>query len=167
MGLGPGRIPRLGESEQRSRVMRGVFLSGLVVLVMAAGSCGKSEQPSAGEAASAAPAPTPDPHPPIAILNTPGEGAKVPNKSWGTGWALDDSGILSVTATTDGVAVVPARIGDPFPGVKEAHPEMPNNDRAGFIFGLPDLPPGPHTVSVEVVAKDGGRLVLTQHFIVR
>jgi hypothetical protein len=160
-------MPRLGESEQRSRMMRGVLLSGLVLLVMAAGACGKPEQPSAGVAASAAPAPTPDPHPPIAILNTPGEGATVPNKSWGTGWALDDSGILSVTATTDGVTVVPARIGDPFPGVKEAHPEMPDNDKAGFIFGLQDLPPGPHTVTVEIVAKDGGKLVLTQHFTVQ
>jgi hypothetical protein len=148
-------------------MMRGVLLSGLVLLIAAGAACGKSEKPSAGEAVASAPAPTPDPHPPIAILNTPGEGATVANKSWGTGWALDDSGIASVTATADGGAVAPARIGDPFPGVKEAHPEMPDNDKAGFIFGLPDLPPGPHTVTVEVVAKDGGKLVLTQHFTIQ
>jgi hypothetical protein len=41
-------------------------------------------------------------HPPIAILNAPAEGANVPNKILGTGWALDDSGIASVTATVDG-----------------------------------------------------------------
>jgi hypothetical protein len=81
--------------------------------------------------------------------------------------ALDDSGIASVTATIDGTTVVPARIGDPFPGVKEAHPEMPDNDKAGFIFGLMDLTPGSHGVTVEVVAKDGGKLVLTQHFTVQ
>jgi hypothetical protein len=159
-------MPRLDESELRSWMMRGFLLSGLVLAIVAGSACGKSEKPAA-EATSAAPAPTPDPHPPIAILNTPGEGATVPNKSWGTGWALDDSGIASVTATTDGGAVAPARIGDPFPGVKEAHPEMPDNDKAGFIFGLPDLPPGPHTVTVEVVAKDGGKLVLTQRFTVQ
>ena len=145
--------------------MRRVFLFVLIAAVAAAGACGKAEKP-AGEAASSAPAPTPDPHPPIAILNTPGEGATVPTKSWGTGWALDDSGIAAVTATVDGGTGLSARIGDPFPGVKEAHPEMPDNDKAGFIFGLPDLPPGPHTVTVEVVAKDGGKLVLTRHFIV-
>ena len=142
---------------------RGVLFSGLVLLIAAAGACGKSEKPSAAETAASAPAPTPDPHPPIAILNTPGDGATVPGKSWGTGWALDDSGIASVTATTDGGAQSPARIGDPFPGVKEAHPEMPDNDKAGFIFGI-DVPPGPHTVTVEVVAKDGGKLVLTRRF---
>lgn len=149
--------------------MRGVLLSGLVVLILAAGACGKPEKPSAGEspAASAAPAPTPDPHPPIAIMNSPVEGTTVPNKSWGTGWALDDSGIFQVTATLDTGAIVPARLGDPFPGVKEAYPEMPNNDKAGFIFGIPDLPPGPHTMTVEVVAKDGGKLVMTQHFTVQ
>lgn len=147
--------------------MRGVLLSGLVLVIVAAGACGKSEKPAAGDASSSAPAPTPDPHPPIAILNTPGEGATVANKSWGTGWALDDSGIFQVTATVDGGPPSPARIGDPFPGVKEAHPEMPDNDKAGFIFGLPDLPPGPHTATVEVVAKDGGKLVLTQRFTVQ
>ena len=146
---------------------QGVLLSGLVLLIAAAGACGKSEKPAAETpSAAVAPAPTADPHPPIAILNTPGEGATVENKSWGTGWALDDSGIASVTATFDGGAQVPARIGDPFPGVKEAHPEMPDNDKAGFIFGL-DLPSGPHTVSVEVVAKDGGKLVLTQRFTIK
>jgi hypothetical protein len=147
-------------------MMRGVLLSGLVLAIVSGIACGKSEKPAA-ETTSAAPAPTPDPHPPIAFLNTPGEGASVPSKSWGTGWALDDSGIASVTATIDGTTVVPARIGDAFPGVKEAHPEMPDNDKAGFIFGLMDLPPGPHAVTVEVVAKDGGKLVLTQHFTVQ
>jgi hypothetical protein len=146
--------------------MRGVFLIVLIAVIAAVGACGKSEKPT-GDTASSAPAPTPDPHPPIAILNTPGEGATVANKSWGTGWALDDSGIQSVTATADGGAPSPARIGDPFPGVKEAHPEMPDNDKAGFIFGIPDLPPGPHTLTVEVVAKDGGKLILTRRFTVQ
>ena len=39
--------------------------------------------------------------------------------------------------------------------------------KAGFIFGIPDLPPGPHTLTVEVVAKDGGKLVLTRRFTVQ
>jgi hypothetical protein len=129
--------------------------------------CAKSERPGpapVAEATSSAPVATPDPHPPIAMMNTPGDGATVPSKSWGTGWALDDSGIAQVTATADNGAVSPAKIGQPFPGVKEAYPNMPDNDKAGFIFGIPDLPPGPHTLTVEVVAKDGGKVVLTRRF---
>lgn len=108
-----------------------------------------------------------DAHPPFGILNTPGEGSAVPNKSWGTGWALDDSGIFQVTGTADNGAVSPAKIGQSFGGVKEAYPNMPDNDKAGFIFGVPDLPPGPHTLTVEIVAKDGGKVVLTRHFNVQ
>ena len=69
--------------------MRGFLFSALVLTIVLGSACGKSEKPAAETAStSAAPAPTPDPKPPIAILNTPGEGATVANKSWGTGWAL-------------------------------------------------------------------------------
>lgn len=151
--------------------MRLVFVALLsfVILTISAG-CAKSERPApaaGAEATSAAPAATPDPHPPIAMMNTPGDGATVPNKSWGTGWALDDSGIAQVTATVDNGAVSSAKIGQPFPGVKEAYPSLPDNDKAGFIFGIPDLPPGPHTLTLEIVAKDGGKVVLTRHFMVQ
>jgi hypothetical protein len=151
-------------------MMRGFVLAGLIVTVVASGACGKSEKPGPApvtEVTSSVPAVTPDPHPPIAMMDTPGDGASVPNKSWGTGWALDDSGIAQVTATTDTGAVAQARIGQPFPGVKEAYPNMPDNDKAGFIFGVPDLPSGFHTMKIEVVAKDGGKVVLTRRFVVQ
>jgi hypothetical protein len=145
-------------------MMRGFFLASLILAVVAAsGACGKSEKSGpapVSEASSAAP----DSHPPIAALDNPKEGSTVSNKSWGTGWALDDSGIFQVTATADGGAPTPAQIGQAFPGVREAYPNLPDNEKAGFIFGLPDLPPGPHTLRVEVVAKDGGKVVLTRSF---
>lgn len=150
--------------------------SRLVITIMAAAAASlagcrreasSTAAPGASGQASVSPQPTVDPHPPIAMMNTPGDGATVPNKSWGTGWALDDSGIAQVTATADNGAISPARVGDPFPGVKEAYPNMPDNDRAGFIFQVPDLPPGPHTLTIEVVAKDGGKVVLTRHFTVQ
>src|SRR5262249_25935748 len=138
---------------------------------MPAGAAGgnreKGGRPTATEVSSSAPAATPDPHPPIAMMNTPGDGATVANQSWGTGWALDDSGIASVTAKFENGAVAPARTGQPFPGVKETYPTMPDNDRAGFTSGIPDLPPGPHTLTGEVVAKDGGKVVLTRRFTVQ
>ena len=138
---------------------------GLAITSMVA--CQKAETPGGEGQKSASVAPTPDTNPPFGILNTPGEGETVPNKSWCTGWALDDSGIFQITGVADNGEQRPAKIGQPFPGVKEAHPNLPDNDTAGFIFQIPDLPPGPHTVTVEVVAKDGGKTVLTRHFTVQ
>jgi hypothetical protein len=129
-------------------------------------SCQKTESPGAGSASGSAnanaTAPTPDPHPPFGILDTPRPGDKVAVKSWGSGWALDDSGILQVTAKFDNGAVSPAKIGQPFPGVAAAYPNLPENDKAGFIFGIPELPAGLHTMTVEIVAKDGGKTELTR-----
>ncbi len=146
-------------------------IGGLVIAAAVAGlaGCQKSEAPSGGAAstASAKQEPTPDPHPPFGILNTPEEGATVSNGSWGTGWALDDSGILQVTAIAENGAASPAKIGQPFPGVKEKYPNMTDNDKAGFIFGMPNLPPGPHALKVEILAKDGGKTILTRSFNVQ
>ncbi|HYV42111.1 MAG TPA: hypothetical protein VEO02_10020 [Thermoanaerobaculia bacterium] len=143
-------------------------LVSLAITVAVAGlaGCQKSEAPAGGgtSTASAKQEPTPDAHPPFGILNTPEEGATVESKSWGTGWALDDSGILQATAIAENGAASPAKIGQAFPGVKEAYPNMRDNDTAGFIFGIPDLPPGPHTLKIEIIAKDGGKVVLTRNF---
>jgi hypothetical protein len=38
----------------------------------------------------------------------------------------------------------------------ESYPGLPRNDKAGFIFGVPKLAPGPHSLTVLIVAKDGG-----------
>lgn len=151
--------------ELRVRVMGIVIGTAFAVLT----GCQKSEAPAAGSqpSAAAASAAMPDSHPPFGILDTPREGATVANKSWGTGWALDDSGIAQVTATADNGAAAPAKIGQAFPGVKEAYPNVTDNDKAGFIFGVPELPPGPHLLKVEIVAKDGGKVVLTRNFIVQ
>jgi hypothetical protein len=151
--------------------MRGVVLTVLTLTILAAGSgCGKPEKPGPApvtEVSSSTPAAPADAHPPIATLDTPREGSTVPNKSWGTGWALDDSGVFQVTATADNGAVAPAKLGQPFPGVKDAYPNLPDSDRAGFIFQVPELPPGPHSLRVEVVAKDGGKAVVTRNFNVQ
>ncbi len=164
-------MPWLTKTSGKEQLVRFACVGVLGFTILSAGvGCAKSEKPGPApmaETTSAAPAATPDPHPPIAMMNTPGDGAAVPNKSWGTGWALDDSGIAQVTATADNGAVSPARIGDPFPGVKEAYPNMPDNDKAGFIFQVPDLQPGPHTLTIEIVARDGGKIVLTRHFTVQ
>lgn len=139
----------------------------LTATVLAFVGCQNKETPAASSGAAPAPQATADPHAPFGMFNSPGEGETVANKSWCTGWALDDSGIAQVTGTTESGAVSPARIDQPFPGVKEAYPNVPGNDNAGFMFQIPDLPPGPHTIKVEIVAKDGGKTVLVRNFNVK
>ena len=151
--------------------MRRLVPLGLVLTVAAsAAGCGKTEKagpPPVTEVSSSAPAATPDPHPPIAMFNTPGDQEAVANRSWCTGWALDDSGIAQVTGTTENGVAVPAKIDQPFPGVKESYPNVPGNDKAGFILQIPDLPPGSHSIRVEIVAKDGGKTTLVRNFNVK
>ncbi len=150
--------------------MKGTLHLGLILTIAAgAAGCGKSEtaSPASGSEASSGPAATTDSRPPLAMFNSPNEGETVPNKSWCTGWALDDSGIFQVTGTLDTGVVAPAKTGFPFPGVKEAYPKMPENDKAGFMLQIPELPPGPHSIKLEVIAKDGGRLSLTRNFNVK
>ena len=47
---------------------------------------------------------------------------------------------------------------------QEAYPNLPDSDRAGFIFAIPKLPPGPHWLTVVIVAKDGGQTTLRRQF---
>jgi hypothetical protein len=101
------------------------------------------------------------------MLNTPGNMESIANATWCTGWAIDDSGIAQVIGNIDDGAPVAARIGMPFPGVKEAYPNIRDNDNAGFMFLIPDLPPGAHTLKVEVTANDGGKITLTRSFSIK
>jgi hypothetical protein len=144
---------------------------GLAVTAIAAGACQKSESPGANTDASnstsAAPAPTPDPHPPFGILDVPRENASVDGGGWGYGWALDDSGVAAVSVSFDDGPAVPAKTGQAFGGVKEAYPTLPGNDKAGFVFAVPKLPPGPHSLTVTIVAKDGGQTTLKRQFQIK
>jgi hypothetical protein len=140
-------------------------VSVLALTVIVAMACQRSESPGAGSGSVASP--TPDPHPPLGILDVPREDTAVQGGSWGYGWALDDSGIAAVTVSFDGGSGIPAQTGQAFPGVKEAYPNLPDNDKAGFIFGVPKLAAGPHSVIVTIVAKDGGRSELKRQFQIK
>jgi hypothetical protein len=94
--------------------------------------------------------------PPFGFLDTPKEGATVAAGSWAYGWALDDSGIAQVTVVTDAGTTSPVALNQPFPGVAQLHPDFANADKAGFGFPMPKLDPGIHTVTVTLVARDGG-----------
>ena len=139
-----------------------ILLLGLGVTAITI-ACQKSESPSPSSGAAPAAA-SADAHPPFGILDVPRENAAADSGGWGYGWALDDSGIASVSVSIDGGPAAPAKTGEAFPGVKEAYPSMPDNDKAGFIFAIPKLAPGPHSLSVTLVAKDGGQTILRRQF---
>ncbi|HEX7251626.1 MAG TPA: hypothetical protein VF376_02010 [Thermoanaerobaculia bacterium] len=138
-----------------------ILVLGFGVVAMTA-ACQKSESPSPNVGAASS-----DAHPPFGMLGAPLENVPVDSGGWGFGWALDDSGIASVTVSFDGGPAAAAKTGDPFPGVKEAYPNFPDNDRAGFIFAIPKLSPGPHSLSVTLVAKDSGQTILRRQFQAR
>ncbi len=150
-------------------VVSGVSIS--IFLLLAA--CQKTESPGgasvggSAETAPAALASTPDPHPPFGILDSPKENETVAAGAWAFGWALDESGVAEVRVATEKGPAAPASIDRPFPGVRESYPNYPNADKAGFIFAIPALPQGPHTLTVTIVAKDGGKTEIKRQIQIR
>ena len=82
------------------------------------------------------------------------------------GWAVDDSGIAAVEASADGGPPLAMWVGQEFPGVAKAYPAMPGSDHAGYGFLVPSLPPGPHTLRVTFIARDGGRTTITRGIVI-
>ncbi len=106
-------------------------------------------------------------HPPFGTIAAPKENETLAAGTWGFGWALDDSGIAKVLVSSEISPATPALISQFFPGVHEAYPNFPNSDKAGFGFAVPKLPPGLHTLTVTLVAKDAGRTVLRRPIVIR
>lgn len=105
--------------------------------------------------------------PPIGVIDLPVENAEVSAGSFGLGWALDDSGIARVEVASDLGPSAPGSIGGQRPDIPSAFPGYPDTANSGFGFVVPQLPPGPHTLSITLVAKDGGRTVLTRRIRIR
>jgi hypothetical protein len=82
--------------------------------------------------------------------------------AWHGGWAVDDSGVAEIRIDSElgpvGLAMLHMRHG----GLARAFPDIPEaaDDRAGFGFAIPKLPPGRHTLTFTVVANDGGVTVV-------
>jgi hypothetical protein len=58
-------------------------------------------------------------------------------------------------------------VGHPHPGIAELYPQYPERDRAGFGFFVPQTARGPHTLTLTLVAQDGGASVLKRQIRVR
>ncbi len=98
--------------------------------------------------------------PPFGYLHAPLEGQTVAPGFWAFGWALDDSGIAEVRVTTDTGERGYSKIGGPWPGLTEVHPDYVAPGNGGYGFGIPQLSPGRHTLTVTFVARDGGTTTL-------
>jgi hypothetical protein len=105
--------------------------------------------------------------PPFGVIDIPAENAEVSAGSFGLGWALDESGIAEILVATELGPGAPANLGGARPDIPPVHPEYADAASSGFGFQLPDLSPGPHTLTITLVGKDGGRTVLTRPFRVR
>jgi hypothetical protein len=106
-------------------------------------------------------------NPPFGYIDTPAEGENVESGALAFGWALDDSGVASVTVSADGSPPVPVSAGQPHPGVAHVHPGFPDAAHAGFGFAVPALQPGPHTLTVTILARDGGKTSLRRNIQIR
>ena len=125
--------------------------------------CGPSESPAP---AAATPVAAPANPAPFGFLNTPAENQTVKPGTYVSGWALDESGIAEVSIVTDDGQKLYVHVGDDFPGVKEKYPSYPNADKAGYVFIIPKMTSGPHSLTVTVRAKDGGTQVIRRQFLI-
>jgi hypothetical protein len=83
---------------------------------------------------------------------------------WHGGWALDDSGIAEIRIASELGPAGPALLHMRHAGLAKNYPDFAEaaEDRAGFGFPIPNLPPGPHTLTFTVIANDGGVTVVTR-----
>ena len=103
--------------------------------------------------------------PPFGYIDLPGEAEEIGSDASVVGWALDDSAVARVTVAVDDGPAAPALYGLPHPGPAKAYMQYPNVENAGFSFPLPALTAGPHTLTVAIIAKDGGRTVMKRNVI--
>ncbi|MGE5277404.1 MAG: hypothetical protein ACM3SU_10455 [Acidobacteriota bacterium] len=108
-----------------------------------------------------------DQQPPLVHLDFPPADFQVRAGEWAYGWSLDDSGVLEIRISTELGPAGLAAYGGPRPDVGKVYPRYPDAGQGGFSFRIPDLPPGPHTLIVTVLARDEGRTVLRRPVIVR
>lgn len=104
--------------------------------------------------------------PPFGVVHVPAEGQTVAPGFWGFGWALDDSGIAEIRIGTELGPAGIAQLGGKWPGLAEAFPDFSEASHGGFGFSVPDVPPGPHTLTVTLFGRDGGRTVLKRAILV-
>jgi hypothetical protein len=105
--------------------------------------------------------------PPFGVIDIPADNAEVAAGSFGLGWALDDSGIAEIRVATELGPGTPGVVGGPRPDIPAVYPDYSSAANSGFGFAVPSVPPGPHTLKITIVGKDGGQTVLERRVRVR
>jgi hypothetical protein len=142
------------------------LLGGAAVAALVLAGCRKSES-TTGSASPARSASETVKRSPFGFLDFPRENDTAASGSLANGWALDDSGVASVTISLDNGPPLPATLGQDFPGVREAYPTFPNSDKAGFSFAMPSIAAGPHLLVVTINARDGGKAQIKRHIRIK
>ncbi len=146
--------------------LRWKSLVGVVAAALVLAGCRKSETATASVPVAPAASATLQ-RPPFGFLEVPRENDTVAAGTVAAGWALDDSGVASVSFSLDSGPPLAATRGQAFPGVKEAYPTFPASDKAGFRFALPSAASGPHLLVVTITAKDGGKTDIKRHIQIK
>jgi hypothetical protein len=105
--------------------------------------------------------------PPFGVIDFPTEGAEIATGTWGYGWALDDSGIAAVEVATELGPATRGFTGGVRPDIPPLYPGYADAANSGFAFLIPKVPGGPHTISIALIGKDGGRTVLKRRVRIR
>jgi hypothetical protein len=100
------------------------------------------------------------------VIHVPEEGQRVAPGFWVFGWALDDSGIAAVRVGTELGETGEGQIGGKWPSLADVFPDYQEPGNGGYGFPLPELPPGPHTLRITLVGRDGGETVLERRIVV-
>lgn len=132
--------------------------AGMAAIVLSG--CRKSENEPVSQASTV---PAAAREPPFGYIDAPKENEAVAPGFRAYGWALDDSGVATVTVSLDKGPALPVELGQNSPAVKQAYSRFPSSDTAGFVFTMPALPAGPHLLVVTITAKDGGKTELKRH----
>jgi hypothetical protein len=99
---------------------------------------------------------------PFGTLETPDYRATLSNVATGTGWALDNVGVVALEVMVDGVKVGEATYGLPRPDVAINWRSFPNSANAGFrfTFDTTKFSNGEHILSVKLIDAAGNVTVI-------
>jgi hypothetical protein len=97
---------------------------------------------------------------PFGYLDYPSPDLEVEPGPYAHGWAADNSGIQEIRVASELGPIGLAVYGAPRPDIGKVLPNIADSARSGFYFPIPSLPPGPHTLIVTIVGRDGSTTVL-------
>jgi beta-N-acetylglucosaminidase len=96
----------------------------------------------------------------IMSVDTLTNNAIIKNNMGINGWAINPSGMKSVTILLDGQVLGEAVLGHARPDVDKVFPGYPGGENSGFgyLLDIKTISPGPHTIKVQAVGNDGTKI---------